>query len=81
MDKKTIDRLLEIQKLKEAGVLTDSEFEEQKKRILDDDRKRVSKMSFLPNGLFANVQNYYCPLNFQGVSKDGADSCHMSQPR
>lgn len=63
MDKKTIDRLLEIQKLKEAGVLTDYEFEEQKKRILDDDQKRVSKMSFLPNGLFANVQNKWAKLH------------------
>ena len=38
MENSSIQKLLEIQKLKEAGVLTEEEFEEQKERILEDDK-------------------------------------------
>lgn len=63
MDKNTVERLLELQKLKEAGVLTESEFEEQKKRILEDDQKRASKYSFKADGLFANVRTRWDKLH------------------
>ena len=43
MEKDSVEKLLEIQKLKEAGVLNEEEFEEQKKRILEEDNNAPQK--------------------------------------
>lgn len=46
MEKETIEKLFEIQKLKDAGVLTEKEFEEQKKRILEEDKNGSANIAF-----------------------------------
>lgn len=63
MEKDSVEKLLEIQKLKEAGVLNEEEFEEQKKRILEDDKKVPQQPTVKTRNLYSDILNLWSKLH------------------
>ena len=65
MDKSSIDKLLELQKLHESGVLTDKEFEEEKKRVLEEDKKLSEKPAEKTRNLYSDILNLWGKFHSQ----------------
>ena len=63
MEKDSVEKLLEIQKLKEAGVLNEEEFEEQKKRILEEDNNAPQKPVVKTRSLYSGLLNLWSKLH------------------
>lgn len=63
MEKDSVEKLLEIQKLKEAGVLNEAEFEEQKKRILEEDNNAPQKPVVKTRSLYSDLLNLWSKLH------------------
>lgn len=63
MEKDSVEKLLEIQKLKEAGVLNEEEFEEQKKRILEDDKKVPQQPTVKTRNLYSDILDLWNKLH------------------
>jgi hypothetical protein len=63
MEKDSVEKLLEIQKLKEAGVLNEEEFEEQKKRILEEDNNAPQKPVVKTRSLYSDLLNLWSKLH------------------
>lgn len=63
MEKDSVEKLLEIQKLKEAGVLNEEEFEEQKKRILEDDKKFPQQSTVKTRNLYSDILDLWNKLH------------------
>lgn len=74
MSKNTIEKLIDLQKLKEAGVLTESEFEKQKKRILEEDEKGT-KLHLNTKGAFENIKNLWNKLR---IRKSNTNAVHSA---
>lgn len=63
MEKDSVEKLLEIQKLKEAGVLNEAEFEEQKKRILEEDKNAPQVPVAKTRNLYSDILNLWSKLH------------------
>jgi len=63
MEKDSVEKLLEIQKLKEAGVLNEAEFEEQKKRILEEDKNAPQIPVAKTRNLYSDILNLWSKLH------------------
>ena len=63
MEKDSVEKLLELQKLKEAGVLNEEEFEEQKKRILEEDKNAPQKPVVKTRSLYSDLLNLWSKLH------------------
>lgn len=63
MEKDSVEKLLEIQKLKEAGVLNEAEFEEQKKRILEEDKNAPQIPVTKTRNLYSDILNLWSKLH------------------
>lgn len=63
MEKDSVEKLLEIKKLKEAGVLNEEEFEEQKKRILEEDNNAPQKPVVKTRSLYSDLLNLWSKLH------------------
>ena len=63
MEKDSVEKLLELQKLKEAGVLNEEEFEEQKKRILEEDNNAPQKPVVKTRSLYSDLLNLWSKLH------------------